>query len=86
MPALCCCVGFLYACKGTAQACPPPPYKHPVLAPACRRKRVNPALVATSGYVFCYTCAFKHITDHGCCPVTRFPATLDHIRKLYEAT
>ncbi len=53
---------------------------------ARRHKRVNPALLAVSGYVFCYPCLFNWVAEEGCCPVTRFPAGIDHIRKLYEAT
>lgn len=53
---------------------------------ACRRRRTNPCIVSTSGYCFCYPCAFGFVLEHGCCPVTRLPASLDHIRKLYEAT
>ncbi len=45
--------------------------------------RVNPAMVATSGYVFCYRCAFEHVERHGCCPVTRVAAGLEHVRRLY---
>jgi hypothetical protein len=29
---------------------------------------------------------FNHVVQHGCCPVTRFPAGLDHVRKLYDAS
>jgi peroxin-12 len=42
-------------------------------------------MVASSGYVFCYPCAYGYVTDYGCCPVTRFPAGPDAVRKLYEA-
>jgi hypothetical protein len=51
----------------------------------CRQRRVNPAMLAVSGYAFCYPCVFSHVSEAHCCPVTRIPATLDHIRKLYEA-
>lgn len=76
---------------------PPPPAPLPVRegvglpdnpqqCPLCRRLRVNPSVLAQSGYVFCYPCIFKFVMDHGCCPVTRIDASLDDIRKLYEAT
>ncbi|PNH06566.1 Peroxisome biogenesis protein 12 [Tetrabaena socialis] len=78
---------------------PPPPPPRPVPPPAgvglpldpsdcpvCRRRTTNPAAVATSGYVCCYPCAFNHVMQHGCCPVSLVPATLDHVRKLYEAS
>jgi peroxin-12 len=42
-------------------------------------------MLAVSGYAFCYPCVFSHVSEAHCCPVTRIPATLDHIRKLYEA-
>ena len=57
---------------------------HPLLPLPPRRKCSNPAQVATSGFVFCYPCVFAHVMDHGRCPVSGVPATLDHIRKLYE--
>lgn len=52
----------------------------------CRQPCTNPAQVATSGFVFCYPCAFAYVTDHGCCPVTLIPASVDHVRKLYEGS
>lgn len=56
-----------------------------LLLRCCRQRRVNPAMLAVSGYAFCYPCLFNHVSEAHCCPVTRIPATLDHIRKLYEA-
>lgn len=57
----------------------------PALLCCTRQRRVNPAIMAVSGYAFCYPCIFSYISEQHCCPVTRIPATLDHIRKLYEA-
>jgi peroxin-12 len=54
--------------------------------PLCCKRRVNPAVLAVSGYVFCYPCVFSHVVQHSCCPVTRFPASLDSVRKLYDAS
>ncbi|KIZ01135.1 Peroxisome assembly protein 12 [Monoraphidium neglectum] len=73
---------------------PPPPAPHPdgvglpedpATCPLCRRARVNPAALAVSGYVFCYPCVFGWVAQRRCCPVTRQPATLDHVRRLFEA-
>lgn len=74
---------------------PPPPPRpsprgvglpaDPSDCPVCRRRTTNPATIATSGYVFCYPCAFNAVMTHGSCPVTLLPASLDHVRKLYEA-
>lgn len=52
---------------------------------ANRHNRVNPATLAVSGYVFCYPCIFNWVAQRRCCPVTRQPATLDHVRRLFEA-
>ncbi|GLC38299.1 hypothetical protein PLESTB_001750900 [Pleodorina starrii] len=77
---------------------PPPPPPRPVPppegvglppdpsdCPLCRKRTTNPATIATSGYVFCYPCAFNQVMAHGRCPVSLLPAGLDHVRKLYEA-
>lgn len=82
---------------GAALPPPPPPkapHPHPQGVglpaspgdcPLCRRPRSNPAQVATSGYVFCYPCAFAYVAEHGRCPVSWLPAGLEHLRKLYDA-
>ncbi|GLI63049.1 hypothetical protein VaNZ11_005764 [Volvox africanus] len=77
---------------------PPPPPPRPVSppegvglpadpsdCPLCRSRTTNRATIATSGYVFCYPCAFSHVLQYGRCPVSLLPAKLDHVRKLYEA-
>eukprot|EP00892_Ulva_mutabilis_P001024 jgi/Ulvmu1/10922/UM007_0101.1 len=77
------------------RAVPPPPPAYPPHAagvpliadasvcPVCHRKRVAPAQLATSGYVFCYKCAYSAVAAHGCCPVTHIRSTLDDIRRLF---
>lgn len=73
---------------------PPPPPVHPhpngvqmpddpTMCPICRQPRTNPAMAVASGYVFCYPCIFGHISQFECCPVTRLPTNVDHIRRLY---
>lgn len=73
---------------------PPPPSYEPhsagvplpddvSLCPLCKRKRTAPALLAVSGYVFCYKCALEAATQAGCCPVTRIRATPDDVRRLF---
>lgn len=53
--------------------------------PLCTRERTNPAMIASSGYVFCYPCVFKWVEAQGCCPVTRVPADIENIRRLYKS-
>ena len=75
---------------------PPPPLlgphpdgialpKNAETCPLCRRTRTNPAMAVPSGYVFCYPCIFDHVSHYGCCPVTRLPAHIDQIRRLYQS-
>ncbi|KAJ2528905.1 ubiquitin-protein ligase peroxin 12 [Coemansia sp. RSA 1937] len=52
------------------------------LCPLCKNLRTNPAM-APSGYVFCYPCIHRHLSDIGTCPVTLARAHPDAIRKLY---
>ncbi|KAJ2878311.1 ubiquitin-protein ligase peroxin 12 [Coemansia asiatica] len=73
---------------------PPPPMPmrpHPdgvavpfdqTICPLCEKKRTNPAM-ASSGYVFCYPCIHKHVSDQGTCPVTLTKVDPAAIRKLY---
>ncbi|KAJ8616223.1 hypothetical protein MRB53_035595 [Persea americana] len=76
---------------------PPPPPPPPKVAedgiplppdrticPLCSQKRVNPSVVAVSGFVFCYACIFKYISQYKRCPVTLMPATIDQIRRLFH--
>jgi peroxin-12 len=76
---------------------PPPPPPPPVVAkdgiqlpadgkmcPLCTRSRTNPAVVATSGFVFCYTCAFHYVTQYKRCPVTLAPTGTSQILRLYQ--
>ena len=82
----------------TSKALPPPPPapaippaknglplpKDPSLCPLCKEKRTNPTIIATSGYVFCYPCAYKFVQYNGQCPVTRVPAQTRHLRRIYH--
>ncbi|ELR14455.1 Peroxin 12 (Pex12), putative [Acanthamoeba castellanii str. Neff] len=85
--------------KQTAPALPtpPPPRPPPVVEEAgrkkadgecglCGKRRTNPAMVAGTGYVFCYPCLHASVTTHGRCPATGLPASPDSLLKLYEST
>ncbi|KAJ1666006.1 ubiquitin-protein ligase peroxin 12 [Coemansia sp. RSA 1813] len=52
------------------------------ICPLCEKPRTNPAM-APSGYVFCYPCIHKHVSESGTCPVTLIKAESVGIRKLY---
>ncbi|XP_071724830.1 peroxisome biogenesis protein 12 [Rutidosis leptorrhynchoides] len=76
---------------------PPPPPPRPkvakdgislpgdrTLCPLCTQKRANPSVVTISGFVFCYSCIFKYISQYNHCPVTLMPAAVDQIRRLFH--
>ncbi|KAI9078421.1 hypothetical protein K1719_039640 [Acacia pycnantha] len=76
---------------------PPPPPPPPKVAkdgiplppdrticPLCSQKRANPSVITVSGFVFCYTCIYKYITQYKRCPITLIPATVPQIRKLFH--
>ncbi|KAH7543325.1 hypothetical protein FEM48_Zijuj02G0172400 [Ziziphus jujuba var. spinosa] len=54
------------------------------LCPLCSQKRGNPSVVTVSGFVFCYACIFKYVSQYKRCPVTLMPATVDQIRRLFH--
>ncbi|KAL3691530.1 hypothetical protein R1sor_005181 [Riccia sorocarpa] len=75
---------------------PPPPPPPPKVAkdgiplpedrtscPLCLEKRTNPAMVAVSGYVFCYPCIYNYVNQYRRCPITLISASEDKIRRLY---
>lgn len=53
------------------------------VCPLCMKKRTNPALVASSGFVFCYPCVFPYVSQYNRCPVTLIPAAPNQIRRLF---
>ncbi|XP_017259081.1 peroxisome biogenesis protein 12 isoform X1 [Daucus carota subsp. sativus] len=73
---------------------PPPPPKvakegiplpaEKTICPLCSQKRANPSVISVSGFVFCYTCVFKYVSQYKRCPITLMPATVDHIRRLFQ--
>ncbi|PNY05938.1 peroxisome biogenesis protein 12-like, partial [Trifolium pratense] len=54
------------------------------ICPLCLQKRVNPSVITVSGFVFCYACIFKFVTQYKRCPATTMPATVDQIRRLFH--
>lgn len=76
---------------------PPPPPPQPKVAedgiplpldrtvcPLCSQKRTNPALISVSGFVFCYSCIFKYVSQYKRCPITLMPANVDQVRRLFH--
>lgn len=76
---------------------PPPPPPAPKVAregisllpersrcPLCSQKRANPSVLTVSGFVFCYSCIFKYVSQYKRCPVTLTSATVEEIRRLFH--
>uniref|UniRef100_A0A8C5N355 Peroxisome assembly protein 12 n=1 Tax=Leptobrachium leishanense TaxID=445787 RepID=A0A8C5N355_9ANUR len=53
------------------------------VCPLCRKVRVNDTALGTSGYVFCYRCAYYYVKTHQRCPVSGYPTELQHLIRLY---
>ncbi|XAR65783.1 hypothetical protein NMG60_11011724 [Bertholletia excelsa] len=68
--------------KAASEGIPLPPDR--TICPLCSQKRANPSVLAVSGFVFCYPCIFKYVSQYRRCPVTLMPASVDHIRRLFH--
>ncbi|XP_077252780.1 peroxin-12 isoform X2 [Tasmannia lanceolata] len=68
--------------KVAEEGIPLPPNR--TVCPLCSQKRVNPSVVTVSGFVFCYACIFKYISQYKRCPITLMPATVEQIRRLFH--
>ncbi|MGH0126366.1 UNVERIFIED_CONTAM: hypothetical protein FKN15_027429 [Acipenser sinensis] len=58
--------------------------KYQSLCPLCHKTRANDTALATSGYVFCYRCAYNCVKRQQRCPLTGYPTELQHLIKLYS--
>ena len=86
--------------EGNGQKCIPPPVlpdklvnskmykqlKEHNFCPLCSGKRRNESALTVSGFVFCYTCIFKYVKEHGKCPLTCYPCDTKNIIRIYTST
>ncbi|KAJ0967517.1 hypothetical protein J5N97_024434 [Dioscorea zingiberensis] len=68
--------------KVAADGIPLPPDR--TVCPLCSQKRLSPSVLAASGFVFCYTCICKYISQYKRCPITLMPATVEQVRRLFH--
>ncbi|GMH11298.1 hypothetical protein Nepgr_013139 [Nepenthes gracilis] len=68
--------------KVAKEGIPLPPDR--TICPLCSQKRANPSVLTISGFVFCYACIFKYVSQYKRCPVTLIPAVLEDIRRLFH--
>ncbi|XP_037710796.1 peroxisome assembly protein 12 [Drosophila subpulchrella] len=52
--------------------------------PVCLLPIQTPTACSVSGYVFCWKCIVSHMKEHGSCPVTQYPISLDDLVRIYE--
>lgn len=50
--------------------------------PVCKGDLVNATALVTSGWVCCYKCAWKYVSEHRSCPVTGLDTTTGELRKI----
>ncbi|KAI7749399.1 hypothetical protein M8C21_001643 [Ambrosia artemisiifolia] len=75
-------IAAVFGFKVAKEGIPLPPDR--TLCPLCSQKRANPSAVTVSGFVFCYACIFKYVSQYNRCPVTLVPANVDQIRRLFH--
>ncbi|GFO44200.1 peroxisome assembly protein 12 [Plakobranchus ocellatus] len=74
----------------TALPIPPAPKQEKLegvshkVCPLCMGPRSNSTALSVSGYVFCYPCIVEHVRREKCCPITGYPASSEHLVKIYE--
>lgn len=76
----------------TISEIPPPPDYHPRSkdlvgkCALCLQTPVSPTAIATSGYVFCFSCIMHrvHASKEATCPITNVPISLQHLVRIYH--
>ncbi|KAJ9594576.1 hypothetical protein L9F63_027444 [Diploptera punctata] len=74
----------------TALPIPSPPEKtdrgkqHGGKCPICLQNRKIETVLAVSGYVFCYRCIVQYIQENRQCPITKYPADLGDLIRVYS--
>lgn len=51
--------------------------------PICTNERKMPTALTVSGYVFCYKCLHRSLMVESRCPVTKLPATMQDMVRIY---
>lgn len=67
---------------------PPPPVdnkakNYPGKCPVCLKPWLIPTVLPVSGYIFCFRCILRHLSENQRCPVTNLPAKPLDIVRLY---
>ncbi|XP_071448020.1 peroxisome assembly protein 12 [Hetaerina americana] len=52
--------------------------------PLCFGTRRVETVLPISGYVFCFRCIFNYVKENGCCPITKYPTSVDELIRVYS--
>ncbi|KAJ4429353.1 hypothetical protein ANN_28115 [Periplaneta americana] len=55
------------------------------ICPICLQNRKIETVLPVSGYVFCYRCIMQYVQEHHCCPVTKYPADMRDLIRVYAS-
>ncbi|XP_058830054.1 peroxisome assembly protein 12-B [Topomyia yanbarensis] len=58
--------------------------KYKNMCPLCLQKWIIPTAVSVSGYVYCYRCIVSHMQKKNECPVTKYPATISDLTRIFD--
>ncbi|XP_058464751.1 peroxisome assembly protein 12-A [Malaya genurostris] len=54
------------------------------ICPLCLQKWIIPTTVSVSGYVYCYQCIVTHLQKENVCPITKYPATINDLIRIFD--
>ncbi|XP_069700986.1 peroxisome assembly protein 12-A [Periplaneta americana] len=55
------------------------------ICPICLQNRKIETVLPVSGYVFCYRCIVQYVQEHHSCPVTKYPADMRDLIRVYAS-
>lgn len=58
--------------------------KYKGVCPLCLQRWLIPTAVSISGYVYCYRCIVSHLQKENKCPVTKYPATVNDLVRIFD--
>lgn len=56
------------------------------ICPLCLQRWLIPTAISVSGYVYCYRCIVTHLQKESKCPVTKYPASVNDLVRIFDDT
>lgn len=60
--------------------------KYKDICPLCLQRWLIPTAISVSGYVYCYRCIVTHLQKESRCPVTKYPASVNDLVRIFDDT